>query len=270
MRAFLKWAGGKSRLVCYIRRWLPPGARLIEPFVGSGAVFLNTNYSAYLLGDVNKDLIYVFRQIQEHGDDFIEECATLFRPETNTASAYYALRDEFNSTTDLTRRAVLFVYLNRHGYNGLCRYNAQGQFNVPFGRYRQPYFPVNEMRAFADKAQQAQFIAADFRTVLSLAQPGDVVYCDPPYVPLSATATFTNYAAGGFSLADQIELAEQAAMLADRGIPVLISNHATPLTVSLYAKAHVDTVQVGRSISCDGTRRGYVSEVLAFFGDVAK
>ncbi|MCY0898589.1 MAG: Dam family site-specific DNA-(adenine-N6)-methyltransferase [Firmicutes bacterium] len=270
MRPFLKWAGGKARLVPHIRRRLPPGARLIEPFVGSGAVFLNTDYPAYLLGDINADLIHVFLQLQEQGDAFIQACATLFTPETNTAAAYYALRAEFNATTDPVRRAVLFVYLNRHGYNGLCRYNAQGQFNVPFGRYRRPYFPAEEMQAFAAKARQALFVAADFRTVLSLAQPGDVVYCDPPYVPWSATAAFTDYVAGGFSLADQADLAQQAVALADRGIPVLISNHATPITAQLYADARVDTVLVGRSISCDGARRGAVTEVLALFGGMTE
>ncbi|SIS49399.1 Dam family site-specific DNA-(adenine-N6)-methyltransferase [Alicyclobacillus vulcanalis] len=265
MKPFLKWAGGKYRLLPYIQGSLPQGKRLIEPFVGSGAVFLNTNYDAYVLSDINADVIALYRTLTLHGEAFIAECRRLFIPENNTAEAYYALRDEFNATCEPVRRAALFVYLNRHGYNGLCRYNADGRFNVPFGRYKRPYFPEREMRYFYEKARRAEFLCLDFREVMRMAEPGDVVYCDPPYVPLSKTANFRQYAALGFGEAEQRDLARIAEELAERGIPVLVSNHLTPFTVREYQRATCQPLQVRRAISCVGARRGYAPEVLALF-----
>ncbi|CCW34449.1 DNA adenine methylase Dam [Chthonomonas calidirosea] len=266
MRPFLKWAGGKYRLVEQIKRRLPVGTRLIEPFVGSGAVFLNTDYKRYLLSDINSDLVCLYRTLQRHGEAFIAYCKELFVPENNNAERYYELRAEFNASKDPWRRSALFVYLNRHGYNGLCRYNAIGEFNVPFGKYARPYFPENEMQYFAHKAQYAEFRYEDFRTVMRSAQTGDVIYCDPPYVPLSSTANFTDYAAGGFGVKDQEELARLADQLGQAGIPVLISNHATPFTEVVYAGAIQEFLSVPRFISCDGNNRGKAKEVLALFG----
>ncbi|MCL6445345.1 MAG: Dam family site-specific DNA-(adenine-N6)-methyltransferase, partial [Alicyclobacillus sp.] len=187
--------------------------------------------------------------------------------ENNQAERYYALREAFNETADTRLKAALFVYLNRHGYNGLCRYNKDGGFNVPFGRYAKPYFPELEMLAFAKKAQAAEFACADYRTVMGeWVKPGDVVYCDPPYVPLSDTANFTSYSAGGFDLAAQSELATLAEQLGERGIPVVISNHENPFTRRAYAKARITSFAVQRFISCDGSNRGAAMELLAVFG----
>lgn len=265
MKPFLKWAGGKYRLLPHIQRRLPPGRRLIEPFVGSGAVFLNTDYEAYVLSDINRDVIALYQVLRDHGEAFIAYCRSLFVPETNAPDAYYALRGEFNEARDPVRRAALFVYLNRHGYNGLCRYNAEGRFNVPFGRYKRPYFPEAEMRYFWEKSQRAVFLCGDFREVMQMAEPGDVVYCDPPYVPLSKTANFRQYAAQGFDDAAQWDLARLAESLADRGVPVLVSNHLTPFTERAYRSALCDAIQVRRAISCQGAKRGYAPEVLALF-----
>ncbi|MCY0881732.1 MAG: Dam family site-specific DNA-(adenine-N6)-methyltransferase, partial [Firmicutes bacterium] len=153
-RPFLKWAGGKFRLVSRIRGVLPKGNRLIEPFAGSAALWLNTSYSHALIADVNPDLIQLYHTVQSHSFAFIAAARALFTPENNTAARYYALREEFNACTDPWRRSVLFLYLNRHGYNGLCRYNASGGFNVPFGRYHRPYFPEKELTFFAEKSQK--------------------------------------------------------------------------------------------------------------------
>jgi DNA adenine methylase len=266
MKPFLKWAGGKYRLVERIRAHLPPAARLIEPFVGSAAVFLNTDYPDALLADVNPDLIHLYRTIQADGPAFIAYARSFFVPENNTAARYYAWRERFNHTDDPREKAALFLYLNRHGYNGLCRYNQAGAFNVPFGRYQRPYFPEAELLAFHERAQRATFLCANFRAVLALARPGDVVYCDPPYVPLTGTANFTDYAAGGFGPRDQEDLADWAEALAVRGIPVIISNHDTPLTTRLYRTAVVERFGVRRSISCDGNNRQMAREILAVFG----
>jgi DNA adenine methylase len=269
IRPFLKWAGNKYRIIDRVRAALPAGKRLVEPFVGSAAVFLNTDYSRYLLADSNADLITVYQLLQQEGGEFIEDCRALFRPEHNRSRAYYRLRTEFNASRDPWRRALLFVYLNRHGYNGLCRYNASGGFNVPFGSYKRPYFPEKEMRLFHDKAQGVEFRHADYHAIMTKPSRGDIYYCDPPYVPLSSSANFTSYSAGGFGLAEQQRLADAARRLAERGYPVLISNHNTEFTRGVYTNAHISEFHVQRSISCNGTRRNKADELLALFTRVA-
>ncbi len=265
IRPFLKWAGNKFRIVDRVRRHLPQGRRLIEPFAGSGAVFLNTEFDACLLCDSNADLISLYNTLRVEGGDFIEFCRTLFTPENNSAEAYYRFRDEFNSCVDARWRSALFVYLNRHGYNGLCRYNASGGFNVPFGRYSRPYFPAEEMLLFHHKAAQATFHHEDFSKAFKRARKGDVVYCDPPYVPLSNSANFTSYSAGGFGLDQQSALAELARRSSAQGIPVLISNHNTEFTRQAYEGARIIRFNVQRLISCDGTNRRKAGELLALF-----
>lgn len=265
VRPFLKWAGNKYRIIERVKARLPAGRRLVEPFTGSGAVFLNTDYPRYLLADGNKDLIDLYNALKAEGEAFIADCRKLFRPGNNTAESYYRLRAEFNACSDTRRRAVLFVYLNRHGYNGLCRYNAKGGFNVPFGRYKQPYFPAEEMLAFHHKARRAVFRHAPFEKTLRNLRAGDVVYCDPPYVPLSLSSSFTAYHADGFSLAQQQQLADIAGKAAQEGVTVLISNHDTPFTRNAYGGADIEQISVQRSISCHGHRRCRVDELLALY-----
>lgn len=265
MRPFLKWAGNKYQIIDTLQKHLPRGGRLIEPFVGSGAVFLNTHYPAYTLSDANADLIGLFRHVQAEGEGFIDDCRRYFVPETNTAEAFYALRERFNTTADAREKAALFLYLNRHAYNGLCRYNLSGAFNAPFGRYKKPYFPAREMRAFRDRARTVEFVTGPYLAAMAQARPGDVVYCDPPYVPLSATANFTSYSAGGFGPDDQQALAHTARRLAAHGVAVLISNHDLDLTRSAYAGARIVSFDVRRTISCNGRARNKVRELLAIF-----
>lgn len=265
-RPFLKWAGNKFRVLDHILPRLPKGRRLIEPFAGSGALFLNTDYDHYLLTDNNADLITLYTLLKTEQGAFIDYCRALFTPRHNQARCYYALREEFNTLDTGARRAALFIYLNRHGYNGLCRYNASSGFNVPFGRYQRPRFPDTEMHAFARKARQAQFRQRDFAQVLAHTRTGDVVYCDPPYVPLSTSANFTSYSAGGFDLTQQQRLAEVAQRAARRGVSVLISNHDTDFTRQTYRHARCYHFTVRRSISCNGARRGPARELLAVFG----
>jgi DNA adenine methylase len=268
VRPFLKWPGGKYRLVDRIRSALGSGRRLIEPFAGSGAVFLNTNYHRFVIADSNLDLIDLYTRLVNDADELIETSRELFRPETNVSTRYYALREEFNRTRHSRRRAALFLYLNRHCYNGLCRYNGSGGFNSPFGRYRRPYFPELEMRGFIAKAQSARFMHAGFEESMALARRGDVVYCDPPYTPLSRTAHFTDYHTGGFGWEDQQRLAQLAQRLASRGIQVVISNHDTVATRVLYSAlgARIEGFKVRRTISCNARRRDQVGELLAVFG----
>ncbi len=265
-RAFLKWAGGKYSLVEHIQARLPQANKLIEPFVGAGSVFLNTQYKRYLLNDINPDLINLYNFLKVQPDAIIHDARSFFNGERNDEKMYYALREEFNATEDEYYRAILFLYLNRHGYNGLCRYSLAGRFNVPFGRYKKPYFPEHEMFVFAEKAQKATFTCLPFEKVFTRARRGNVIYCDPPYAPISKTAAFTSYAARSFGQDAQEKLAELAMRTAKkRGIPVLVSNHDLPLTRSLYKGADFSMLSVKRSISQNGATRKPVDEILAYF-----
>ena len=264
-RAFLKWAGGKYPLLDDIKRHLPQGECLIEPFVGAGSVFLNTDFSRYILADINSDLISLYNIVKTRTDEYVQASRELFMPETNQAEVYYRFREEFNASQDPFRRAVLFLYLNRFGYNGLCRYNLRGEFNVPFGRYKKPYFPEAELYHFAEKAQNAEFHCLSYEECMDRAESNSVVYCDPPYAPLSATANFTAYHTNSFSPKEQAHLAEMAEKLVSKQIPVLISNHDTPDTREWYRAAKHFQVKVRRSISSNGGTRKKVNELLALY-----
>ncbi|VFS45670.1 DNA adenine methylase [Budvicia aquatica] len=165
-RSFLKWAGGKYPLVNEIREYLPRGECLIEPFVGAGSVFLNTDYDEYVLADINSDLINLYNIVKQRTDQVVQDSRELFTDEYNQEPVYYQLRTEFNQSRDPYRRALLFLYLNRHCYNGLCRYNLSGEFNVPFGRYKKPYFPETELYCFAEKAKRATFFCENYEQTM--------------------------------------------------------------------------------------------------------
>ncbi|CAH1528997.1 DNA adenine methyltransferase [Vibrio owensii] len=265
-RAFLKWAGGKYGLVEDIQRHLPPARKLVEPFVGAGSVFLNTDYDHYLLADINPDLINLYNLLKERPEDYISEAKRWFVAENNRKEAYLSIRAEFNKTDDVMYRSLAFLYMNRFGFNGLCRYNKKGGFNVPFGSYKKPYFPEAELEFFAEKAKKATFVCEGYPETFRRARKGSVVYCDPPYAPLSNTANFTSYAGNGFTLDDQAALADIAEKAAtERSIPVLISNHDTTLTRRLYHGAELNVVKVKRTISRNGSGRNKVDELLALF-----
>ncbi|QLQ97598.1 adenine-specific DNA-methyltransferase [Providencia alcalifaciens] len=270
-RAFLKWAGGKYPLVDEIKKHLPQGNCLIEPFVGAGSVFLNTNYDSYVLADINSDLINLYNTVKYRSEAFIEEAQRLFTPEFNTSEQYYLMRKTFNQSDDPAKRSILFLYLNRHCYNGLCRYNLRGEFNVPFGRYKKPYFPKDELLWFAEKAQKATFVTQSYSKTLLDAPMGSVIYCDPPYAPLSETANFTAYHTNSFSAQEQQNLALLAHKLSsEREIPVLISNHETPMTREWYHQAQLHIVKVRRTISRNILSRAKVNELLALYEGASK
>ncbi len=266
MKPFLKWAGNKYRIIDRIKAVLPSGNRLVEPFAGSGAVFLNTEFSEYLVADSNADLIDLFKIIQTQPEKFVSDTKKLFLSETNNQEVFYKYRAEFNSSKDIYRKSTLFVYLNRHCYNGLCRYNSKGGFNVPFGRYTQPTFPENEIFGFSLKSKRVVFEHADFEKTLSKVKAGDVVYCDPPYVPINSTSNFTDYTKGGFGDEQQRKLANLAVALMNAGVIVVISNHDTALTREVYSEAKLDMFDVQRFISANATNRNKASELIAVFG----
>lgn len=265
-RAFLKWAGGKYTLVEKIAGHLPQAEVLVEPFVGAASVFLNTSYSKYLLNDINADLINLYRLLQTQPAEMIEQARQYFEPQYNDKEQFLAFRQRFNACRDIAERSALFLYLNRHCFNGLCRYNQSGEFNVPFGKYKKPYFPEAELWFFAEKSQRAEFTCQSYRDVFANLPADSVVYCDPPYVPLSKTASFTAYAKNSFTLDDQADLALLAEQAQAAGHSVLISNHDTSLTRRIYQGAAMTGIQVGRSISQKGASRGKVGELFALYG----
>ena len=266
-RAFLKWAGGKYRLCDVISKMLPNERRLIEPFVGAGSVFLNTDFDEYILNDINQDLINLYKIVQVNSDSFIEDARKFFNPEHNQAEKYYQLRADFNASKDSYFRSLVFLYMNRHGYNGLCRYNKKGGYNVPFGKYKRPYFPEAELNYFAEKSQKATFVCEGYRQTFARAENGDVIYCDPPYVPLSKTASFTSYAGNGFGLDEQADLANAAEEVSENGtISVVISNHDTIWTRKIYEHAvKIKSLKVARTISQSANKRKKVAELLALY-----
>jgi DNA adenine methylase len=240
----LKWVGSKARLMPQLLPHLPEGKRLIEPFAGSCAVMMNTDYDEYLIADVNPDLVNLYKTMAYQSDALLIELEALFSAgslgdEESRAVFYYAVRDAFNQSgksfgSESVEAAARFLYLNRHCFNGLCRYNRRGQFNVPFGKYKKTYFPADEIRAFAEKAKRATFITAHYSETLDLVRDGhDVVYCDPPY--LTDTDNFTAYHERGFSHMDQGRLARKLRRLTERGIKVVASNSDLEMVHYLYA-----------------------------------
>jgi len=262
-KPFLKWAGSKRKIVNIIKDNVGVvNGRFIEPFVGSGVVFLNIVADEYILADLNPDLINLFRTIQIEGDDFIKFTKRFF-VNTNNEKSFYDYRILFNETTDLYVKSALFIYLNRHAFNGLCRYNLSNRFNVPYGRYETVYFPEEELKYFADNTKRCTFLNLDFRETVYFAGPEDVVYSDPPYAPISKTSNFNTYCGGGFNLEDQQALVAEAEK-AD--CKFLISNNLTDFTVDLYKNAdRIIELDVQKSISGKSEGRQKTKEVLVIY-----
>ena len=262
---FLKWAGGKRKIIDRIKAILPDGKRLIEPFSGSATVFLNTDYEDNLIADTNKDVINLFNHLKKEKNSFVDYCGEFFITENNDPDKYYDFRKIFNETKDIKLRAALFLYLNKHGYNGLCRYNSSGGFNVPFGKYKKIRFPEDYIYEFIKQSKNATFVCQDFEKTFSEAKPGDIMYCDPPYVQQNASKQTFKYHKDDFGFDKQEKLAKLAILASKKGIPVLISNHLTDFTEEIYMDAEINKFSVRRSISCKGDQREKASELLAFF-----
>ncbi|EFP2796675.1 Dam family site-specific DNA-(adenine-N6)-methyltransferase [Salmonella enterica] len=268
-RPFLKWAGGKYSLLPELDRLIPAGKRLIEPFVGGGSVFLNSDkHERFLLADVNADLINLYQMLAVVPDSVIGEAIKAFR-HLNDVENYTAIREAFNAQQlNAPERAAAFLYLNRHCFNGLMRYNLDGFFNVGWGKYKAPYFPEEEIRAFRKKSRACVFMTAGFERTLRLAGDGDVVYCDPPYEPIPGTTGFTSYASGGFSWDSQVALAESCVAAHQRGAKVFISNSTAPRVIELYERHGftLHRVNARRSISSKGSTRETANDIVASLG----
>lgn len=262
VRTVLKWAGSKIRIMDILKEHLPKGRRLVEPFAGSCAVMMNTDYSEYLITDINPDLINLYKNIKDDADGFIDYTRDFFAL-CNSAESYYTVRADFNMSSNSEERAAMFLYLNRHCFNGLCRYNQSGGFNVPYGKYKAPYFPEDEIRAFAEKAKRATFICCSFHEALEMVLPGDVIYCDPPYMPASASANFTSYSTESFGWYEHYQLSADLLTLADRGYPVIASNSDTREARGLYGKFKIIELNAPRSIGASAGSIKSAPEIIA-------
>lgn len=276
IKSFLKWAGGKSqslnKLDKYFYDHLEPFSQrniagtFIEPFVGSGVVFMNTEADQYIINDINEDLINIYRILQADFVELAEMCRELFIHENNKEDRYYELRAEFNKCDvrkNPLRKAALFLYLNKHGFNGLCRYNSTGIFNVPYGKYDKVKLPFDALESCYKKMSRVHIMNESFDSVVKLATKNDLVYMDPPYVPMSATSSFTSYTTEGFSVDQQQLIAELAESSPAK---VLISNHDNEVTRELYKNAdQIVEIEVTRYISADKDSRKPVKELLAIY-----
>ena len=264
----LKWLGGKTKVLPYIEPLLleHKPRRLVEPFVGGGSVFLGTDFDEYLLADANSHLVELYQTIQDDVDALLARARPLFCAEANNPDIYYAIRNAFNSEGDSLTRAAYFLYLNKFGHRGMCRYNGSGEFNVPFGYNKSaPTLPEQELLAAADKLKRASLLRSDFTTAFRLATPGDVIYCDPPYVDQDHAVSFRSYVTGAFGDPQQRELADLARAAANRGIPVVVSNHLTDYSLELYRGAVVHKVEVKRSIGAGKSTQKSAREGLFVF-----
>ena len=266
----LKCVGSKALLMPQLHRHLPEGKRLVEPFAGSCAVMMNTDYDEYLIADVNPDLVNLYKVMAYQTEAFLKELEILFSAGSvgdmeSRAVYYYAVRDAFNMSgkafgNESVEAAARFVYLNRHGFNGLCRYNRRGMFNVPYGKLKKPYFPLDEVRAFAEKAMRATFVTAHYAETLDMVRNDDVVYCDPPY--LTETGNFTSYTEGGFSHLDQGRLARKLRRLAARGIQVVASNSDSQMVHYLYAGFEAVKINAPRSVGAAAASQKVAAELI--------
>jgi DNA adenine methylase len=264
---FVKWAGGKSTLSGEVVNLAnrQPFRRYFEPFLGGGAVFFALRPNHSVLSDSNPDLINAYVQVQSKVEEVIEELAR--HQAAHSKRHYYSVRG--NPPSDPPAKAAWFLYLNRTCYNGLWRVNSRGGFNVPMGSYKHPSILDREKLTRASLAlQHAKIVCSDFESVMTRMRPkpvsGDIVYFDPPYVPLSPTSRFTSYTKEDFVEEDQRRLSRVANMLNETGVRVILSNSATELIRYLFPDPPYTTrtVQMIRAINSVGSGRGKIPELL--------
>jgi DNA adenine methylase len=265
----VKWAGGKSRLLAQLTPLLPSGVALmrhVEPFVGGGALFFARMPERALLCDINPALIATYEAVRDQPDEVIERLERLEKEHLlSPKRAFYRVRERYNRVRAMStaERGALFIYLNKTCFNGLHRVNQRGEFNVPLGRYAKPSI-VNPaaLLAASRMLRSAEVRCAGFETLLGTARPGDFIYFDPPYEPVSDTANFTAYAQDGFGRHEQWKLYEVFGALDRRGCKLMLSNSDVPFIRDLYRRFRIDTVSARRAINRDASKRGPVAEVV--------
>ena len=264
VRPFLKWAGGKQRLLMQYKRYFPQAdtiGRYFEPFIGSAAVFFHQQYSQATLSDQNGKLIEVYRLVRDN----LDQVLLTLKLHQNESDYYYTIRAQNPADLAPAERVARLIYLNKTCYNGLYRENSKGEFNVPFGRYKNPKIcDEARLRAASAVLQGVDLQVSDFAKTVETAVAEDFVYFDPPYVPLSPTSNFTSYNKNGFGQVDQERLAKTVAQLTDLGVKVMLSNSSASLVYDLYGRSpyRLIDIQARRNINSHATRRGPVKELL--------
>ena len=240
--------------------------RLIEPFVGAGSVFMAFPTPGTVINDANDDLVTFYAALKYRAPDLLDLAQSFFNAANCTDGAYRELRARFNESSCSLERAALLLYLNRFGFNGLYRVNRNGVYNTPFGHFKNaPKFPERELLAMAERLKGVTLLpSGDFANALTLAGEGDVVYCDPPYLDISAVEkSFTAYTAGKFGLAEHKRLVAHAWNAAARGAKVVISNHDTKEARELYDGMELHFSEVRRSLGATVASRKPVGELIA-------
>lgn len=273
VRPFLKWAGGKRQLLPEMVKYVPKLTQkhtYYEPFIGGGALLFELQPPKAVINDSNKELINCYQVVRDSLDELMEELSK--DKYSNSETSYYDMRDLDRSTKkyanlSAVEKAARIIYLNKTCYNGLFRVNSQGQFNVPFGRYKNPNFLDDAVLRAVNKYLSGNAITLsnhDFEEAVKDAKKGDFVYLDPPYDPVSETASFTGYDVNGFNRDEQERLKKVFDDLTERGCKVMLSNSCTDFILDLY-KDYQDTinkVRATRSINSNALKRGMVYEVL--------
>ena len=263
----LKWVGGKRQLLPSIKPMLPKRiTSYCEPFVGGGAVLFDLQPKKAIVNDINSDLILVYTVIRDNVEALIE----LLETYPNEESFYYELRnidrdqEKYDKLSEI-ERAARVIFLNKTCYNGLYRVNNAGEFNSPFGKYKNPNIvnaPVLRAVSTYFNSSEITFSTTDFELVLEQVRKGTFVYLDPPYDPVSDTSSFTGYSKGGFSREQQIQLRECCDRLNARGVKFMLSNSATDFIREQYSDYHITIVQAKRAINSVASKRGDVEEVI--------
>ncbi len=264
VKPFLKWAGGKQRLLPQYAEYLPQKKdykRYIEPFLGGGALYYLLNPSSAILSDINYELIEVYTIVRDEPEDLIDALQNYH----NDKDFYYEVRSLDPAELSSIERVARFIFLNKTCFNGLYRVNQQGRFNVPFGRYKNPKIrDVDGIMNASQRLQNTLLRSADFEWIRDCCEANDFVYFDPPYAPLNATSNFTGYTNNGFSAEDQIRLSELFHHLNERECLVMLSNSDVPAIRDLYDGYgyRIHTVQARRVINSNGKKRGFINELL--------
>jgi len=260
----VKWAGGKRKIVPLIQELMPKHyATLHEPFVGGASLFFELMPKHARLADINKKLILMYITIRDDVDAVIRA----LRPLRYNKKTYYRIRERNFEFGPPAQRAAEFIYCNKAGFNGMYRENLDGQFNIPFGRKKNPTIcDEANLRAVSHALKGVLLVAEPFERTLVRAKKGDFVYFDPPYAPISATSDFTGFSKEGFKGEDQKRLRDVALELKKRGVVVVISNSSAPIIRELYGRREfkIKEIKAARSINSVADRRGPVTELLIY------
>ena len=255
-KPILKWAGGKTQMLGELMPRVPKTyGRYIEPFFGGGALFFSLKPENAIIADSNPELINMYLQVAHHVDDVIE-CLQKYE---NTSEMFYEVRSLDWQTLPKAEAAARTIYLNKTCFNGLYRVNRSGQFNTPFGKYKNPKIcDIDALRLASEALRKADILCGDYILVLEhYAQPGDFVFLDPPYLPISENSDFKRYTKEQFYEDDHVELAKMIDTLHERGCYVILTNSNHPLVHQLYEQYKIEVIQTKRHISCHGdTRKG--------------